>query len=392
MKNNVFITLLPVTLAVFIAFLTMGMQLPVLPLHLQQNLGMDTLAIGTVIGAQFVASLLTRSWAGNFADMRGAKRAVLTGLLVVASSGVIYLISLLFVDRPASSVAILLLGRVVLALGESLLATGALGWGLGLVEPANAGKVMAWIGIAIYGAWALGAPLGVAIYHGWHFTGIAMAIIVVPLLPLMFITQVRAVAPTSTKRTPFYKVMGAVWRPGLGLALASVGFGMITAFIALLFAARAWGNASLAFTAFGVAFIAARLFFAHLPDKLGGARVALVCVLIEACGQLLIWRADDATLVYLGAALTGFGYSLAFPAFGVEAVRRAPPHTRSLAMGAYVAFLDIALAVTSPLAGALAAHRGVASVYLAGAIAVALAMLVALSLMARQPQPQAAME
>lgn len=392
MKNNVFITLLPVTLAVFIAFLTMGMQLPVLPLHLQQNLGMDTLAIGTVIGAQFVASLLTRSWAGNFADMRGAKRAVLTGLLVVASSGVIYLISLLFVDRPASSVAILLLGRVVLALGESLLATGALGWGLGLVGPANAGKVMAWIGIAIYGAWALGAPLGVAIYHGWHFTGIAMAIIVVPLLPLLFITQVRAVAPTSTKRTPFYKVMGAVWRPGLGLALASVGFGMITAFIALLFAARAWGNASLAFTAFGVAFIAARLFFAHLPDKLGGARVALVCVLIEACGQLLIWRADDATLVYLGAALTGFGYSLAFPAFGVEAVRRAPPHTRSLAMGAYVAFLDIALAVTSPLAGALAAHRGVASVYLAGAIAVALAMLVALSLMARQPQPQAAME
>lgn len=392
MKNNVFITLLPVTLAVFIAFLTMGMQLPVLPLHLQQNLGMDTLAIGTVIGAQFIASLLTRSWAGNFADMRGAKRAVLAGLLVVASSGVIYLISLLFIDRPASSVAILLLGRVVLALGESLLATGALGWGLGLVGPANAGKVMAWIGIAIYGAWALGAPLGVAIYHGWHFTGIAMAIIVVPLLPLMFITQVRAVAPTSTKRTPFYKVMGAVWRPGLGLALASVGFGMITAFIALLFAARAWGNASLAFTAFGVAFIAARLFFAHLPDKLGGARVALVCVLIEACGQLLIWRADDATLVYLGAALTGFGYSLAFPAFGVEAVRRAPPHTRSLAMGAYVAFLDIALAVTSPLAGALAAHRGVASVYLAGAIAVALAMLVALSLMARQPQPQAAME
>lgn len=392
MKNNVFITLLPVTLAVFIAFLTMGMQLPVLPLHLQQNLGMDTLAIGTVIGAQFIASLLTRSWAGNFADMRGAKRAVLAGLLVVASSGVIYLISLLFIDRPASSVAILLLGRVVLALGESLLATGALGWGLGLVGPANAGKVMAWIGIAIYGAWALGAPLGVAIYHGWHFTGIAMAIIVVPLLPLMFITQVRAVAPTSTKRTPFYKVMGAVWRPGLGLALASVGFGMITAFIALLFAARAWGNASLAFTAFGVAFIAARLFFAHLPDKLGVARVALVCVLIEACGQLLIWRADDATLVYLGAALTGFGYSLAFPAFGVEAVRRAPPHTRSLAMGAYVAFLDIALAIISPLAGALAAHRGVASVYLAGAIAVALAMLVALSLMARQPQPQAAME
>ncbi|TXE85394.1 MFS transporter, partial [Campylobacter jejuni] len=153
------------------------------------------------------------------------------------------------------------------------------------------------------------------------------------------------------------------------LALSSVGFGMITAFIALLFAAKSWGNASLAFTAFGVAFIGARIFFAHLPDKLGGARVALVCVIVEAIGQLLIWGADSAAFAYLGAALTGFGYSLAFPGFGVEAVRRAPPQTRSLAMGAYVAFLDIALGVTSPLAGALAGQYGIASVYLAGAIA-----------------------
>ena len=115
----------------------------------------------------------------------------------------------------------------------------------------------------------------------------------------------------------------------MGLALSSVGFGVITAFIALLFAAKDWGNASLAFTAFGVAFIGARLFFGHLPDKIGGAKVALVCVIIEAAGQLLIWGADTAVMAYIGAALTGFGYSLAFPGFGVEAVRRAPPQTRS---------------------------------------------------------------
>nr|BFE97262.1 hypothetical protein GCM10020185_77980 [Pseudomonas brassicacearum subsp. brassicacearum] len=100
-----------------------------------------------------------------------------------------------------------------------------------------------------------------------------------------------------------------------------------------MFAARDWGNASLAFTAFGLAFIGARLLFGHLPDKIGGARVALVCVVIEAVGQLLIWGADTALVAYLGAALTGFGYSLAFPGFGVEAVKRAPAQNRSLAMG-----------------------------------------------------------
>ncbi|NWB64028.1 MFS transporter, partial [Pseudomonas sp. F1002] len=184
----------------------------------------------------------------------------------------------------------------------------------------------------------------------------------------------QGVAPTSQRRTSFFKVLRSVWVPGLGLAFASVGFGVITAFIALLFATKAWGNASLAFTAFGLAFIGARIFFGHLPDKIGGAKVALVCVIIEAAGQLLIWGADSALTAYLGAALTGFGYSLAFPGFGVEAIKRAPPQSRSLAMGAYVAFLDISLGVSTPLIGALAGVAGVASVYLAGAVAVALSV------------------
>jgi len=202
---------------------------------------------------------------------------------------------------------------------------------------------------------------------------------------LAAISGVRSVAPVASRRTPFYKVLGAVSGPGMGLALSSVGCGTITAFIALLFAAKSWGNSSLAFTAFGLAFIGARIFFGHLPDKVGGARVALVCVVIEAVGQLLIWGADSTAVAYLGAACTGCGYSLAFPSFGVEAVRRAPPQTRGLAMGAYVAFMDISLGITSPLAGALAGALGVGSVYLAGAGAVALSLVVALMLLTAAP-------
>jgi len=380
-EANPALKLLPLTLTVFIGFLTIGMQLPVLPLHLHDALGMDTLVIGLVVGAQFAAALLSRAWAGNFSDMRGGKRAVMSGLVTAAVSGVVYLLSLAFVAAPVTSVWLLSGGRVLLAIGESLIVTGALGWGIGLVGAQHAGKVMAWNGIAMYGAFALGAPLGVALNGAWGFTGIAMASMFVPLLALVIVAGVRAVAPTATRRTPFYTMLGAVWVPGMGLAFCSVGFGVLMAFIALLFAARDWGNASLAFTAFGVAFIAARLLFGHLPDKIGGARVALVCVLIETVGLLLIWSADTATMAYLGAAFTGFGYSLAFPGFGVEAVRRAPPQARGLAMGAYVAFLDISLGITSPLAGLLASGWGIGAVYLGGAIAVGLSFGVALMLL-----------
>ena len=373
--------LLPLTLTVFIGFLTVGLQLPVLPLHLHDTLGMGTLVIGLVVGAQFAAALLSRAWAGNFADMRGGKRAVMVGLVTATVSALLYLLSLAFLSTPVLSVWLLLVGRVLLAVGESLVVTGALGWGIGRVGPQHAGKVMAWNGIAMYGAFALGAPLSVALNSGWGFMGAVVASVFIPLLALAVVAGVRAVAPTANQRTPFYKMLGAVWVPGMGLAFCSVGFGVVTAFIALLFAARDWGNASLAFTAFGLAFIGARLLFGHLPDKIGGARVALVCVVIEAVGLLFIWSADTAILAYLGAALTGFGYSLAFPGFGVEAVRRAPPQARGLAMGAYVAFLDISLGITSPLAGVLASGWGIEAVYLAGAIAVALSFGVALMLL-----------
>jgi len=111
------------------------------------------------------------------------------------------------------------------------------------------------------------------------------------------------------------------------------------------------GHLPLVFTVSGSAFIGARIFFSHLPDEFGGAKVALVFVIIEAIGLYLIWSAASAGGVYVGTALTAFGYSLAFPGFGVEAVRRAPPQARGLAMGAYVAFLDMSLGIDLARAG-----------------------------------------
>lgn len=121
---RVLLALLPVVLALFVSYLPIGMQLPVLPLHLHDTLSMGTAVVGLVIGSQFVMALLSRAWAGNFADMRGAKRATVLGCLVAAASGVPYLASLGVMTQPAVSVGLLLVGRVVLALGESLIAVG----------------------------------------------------------------------------------------------------------------------------------------------------------------------------------------------------------------------------------------------------------------------------
>jgi hypothetical protein len=50
---------------VFIAFLVIGLALPVLPLHVHKGLGLGTFVVGLVAGAQFGVSLLSRFWAGT---------------------------------------------------------------------------------------------------------------------------------------------------------------------------------------------------------------------------------------------------------------------------------------------------------------------------------------
>ena len=338
--------------------------------------------VGLVAGSQFAVSLISRPWAGLYADRSGAKRAVFAGLLVAAVSGLFYLLSLRFVSAPLTSVAILLLGRALLGGAESFIITGAVSWGLALASPQNTGKVIAWVGAAMFAAFAIGAPFGSALYAVYGFTAIAVATVLAPLGTALVVAPLPAVAPLPSSTGPaFAKVAGAVWVTGLGSAFSCVGFGAITAFVTLLFAKRGWSQGWLAYTAFATAFISARLVLGHLADRIGGAKVALFCVLIEAAGLTLIWSALRPELALVGALLAGFGYSLVYPGLGVEAMRRVPPQSRGLAMGAYTAFLDVALGFGTPALGLIASWAGLGSVFLASAVASLCAASVALRLL-----------
>ena len=309
-KNPSVSALIPIMAVVLIAFLIIGLALPVLPLHVHQGLGFGAFIVGLVTGSQFGASLLSRMLAGHYADRRGPKRAVIIGLLAAFAAGLLYVLSLHFAYAPKVSVTILLFGRALLGMAESFIITGAVSWGLVLVGAKNAGRVIAWIGMAMFAALALGAPLGTAIYSAGGFASVAIAATLIPLVTILLIAPLSPVLPQHGTKPPLKTVAAGVWLPGFGSALSSIGFGAIIAFGSLLAAQRGWSPVWLVFTAFAVSLVAARLLLGHVPDQLGGARVALVCALIEAAGLALIWLAAGRVSAAAGAALAGFGYSL----------------------------------------------------------------------------------
>jgi len=261
---------------------------------------------------------------------------------------------------------------------ESFIITGALSYGMLLMGPGHTGKVMSWVGTSLYAAFAVGAPVGTILYSRGGFEAIALTTLLLPFLTLLMAARLRTLEHVPHPRPAFAPVLAAVWKPGVGLALSGVGFGAITTFIALLFAEHGWQPVWVAFSALSLAFIIGRVCFGHLPDRLGGAHVALCCVLLEAAGQALIWLAPGCGLALLGVILSGFGYALVYPALGVDALRNAPPDTRGVAMGAYTAFLDLSLGLASPALGLVAASAGLSSVFLASTCVVLSAALMAL--------------
>jgi predicted MFS family arabinose efflux permease len=79
-------------------------------------------------------------------------------------------------------------------------------------------------------------------------------------------------------------------------------------------------------------------------------------------------------MAFEAAALTGFGFSLVFPALGVEAVKRVTESNRGTALGVFTAFADVSFFLVGPLAGAVIGGFGYASVFLFALISVLIAL------------------
>jgi len=363
---------------VLLGFFSVGIPLATLPSFVREILGFSDIWVGIVLGIQSLITLLTRHHSGMIADRQGPKVAVSRGITLAVVSGLITVVAINLSD--ILSLSAILLGRMVLGYSESLFITGALSWGVGLAGAKNAGRVMAWSGMAMYASLAISPPLSYVVFRHFSFSGAISLTILLPLLAGLISRLIPSSPVSSVPRIPFYKVIPLVWKQGTGLAFAAVSFAGIAGFSSLLFKQNGWEDAPWVMTVFGAAYIFARIFFAQTPDRFGGKKVALVSSAIAVFGQWMIWQANSPMLVLCGAAITGFGYSLVFPAFGVEAIRNIDGQYRGVALGAYIAFFDLALGVTGPLAGMVANWFGYSSVFVLGMFACTISFFLALSM------------
>jgi predicted MFS family arabinose efflux permease len=346
--------------------LTIGLLLAVLPGFIHLHLGLSPFWAGVAISSQYVATLATRSNAGRMADVLGPRATVLVGQAVGLLSGLCLIVAASLQSKAVACFVVLLISRLILGCGESCVATGAITWGLGRVDATYAAQVISWSGIASYGAMAAGAPLGIWLETRYGLESIGAAASGLSVLNLALALPVAGVPILRGAHLAFSRVLGRVSLHGLGLALGTVGFAAIATFTGLYYASQHWTDPALALILFGTCFIVTRLLFASAINRWDGFRVAMVSFILESAGLFVLWSATTHDVALAGAALSGCGFALVFPALGVEALKMIADQNHGAALGVYTAFLDLAMGLTGPIAGAIAGKFGYSAIFLCG--------------------------
>ncbi|MFP8967763.1 arabinose transporter [Pokkaliibacter sp. CJK22405] len=362
------------TFIMVVAYLCVAIALTVVPVFTSHDLKLNGAWAGLAVGSAFMATLLTRGPAGAWADKHGTKPALIRGLIVYMVGSLIGAAPVLLTDQPYLAFAVLIIGRLLIGVGESLAVVSLLSWCIGSVGAKNSGKAIALAGAAMYGTLAAGGPIGLFLYDHLGFAGTMLASAVLPVVALIAILPKEGIAPQASpkKRPSFLRVMGSIWAEGGVVCLQGIGFALIGAFFALHFREQHWSHAGLGITAFGAGFVVIRLVCGHLPDRMSSLKIALMSLVMETLGQVMIWLSPSPMLALIGAFLTGTGCSMIFPAMGRRVVHRVEENLRATALGGFSACQDLAYGFSAPVVGLLVSYAGYPSAFLVGAIAAGL--------------------
>jgi len=354
---------LGVFLAALCAFLAIGAALPVLPAYVRGPLHSSDLAVGIVVGAFAITSVICRPLAGRQADIRGRRLVLIGGALAMAVGGLLYLVS--------DSVPTLVLARLVVGVGEGSLYTAGATWAVDLAPEDQRGLALGLFGLAVWGGLSIGPVTGELLRSHVGYNAVWILTAALPALGALIALRLPEPARlvSGSEPGPLALFPRAAHRPGVALALANIGYAALAGFVILALRARGIGGGATVFTVFALAVFASRLVLSRVPDRAGARRTATAAGLIEALGLAMIASAHSLGVALVGALVVGVGFSMLFPSLALMVVGEVGEDRRGSAMGAFTAFFDIGVGLGGPIAGLTASLLGYPAVFYLSALA-----------------------
>jgi len=362
------------SLAVLVFFVAGGILLPVTPLYTQDVLLGDRIAVGIVIGAFAVASLLMRPFSGRLSDKRGRRIALLLGAAISVGAAIGHL--------AATTLPILILMRVALGAGEALFFVAGLAAATDLAPANRRGEAISLVSLSLYLGIAIGPLLGELLLDasgfaavwivtaGLYAASVALSWIVPETLPRA--TDDEARDPSAPPRKhPLIHPRGVV--PGL-LALCGVwGMGPFFAFVPLLVDDLGLGSSAPFLGVFAIVVVVLRFLGARLPDRLGAASLTGTALVATAVGLLISGLAVARVIpvgegLMVGTIVFAGGVAFTMPAILAMAVVGVAPDERGSVVGTAGLFVDAAFGLSPAVLGLVATVTDYPATFLLSAV------------------------
>jgi len=334
--------------ATFLGFSAFGMTIQVMPAYAHERLGANAIVAGLAVTIGSLATMISRPVSGRIADQSGGRRVAMAGAILALIGGIGHLL--------ATNLAVLVLGRLFLGAGEGALFTGSVGWILAHTEQSERGKVAGHFGLAMWMGLASGPMLGTALMAIGTYRYVWIAASIMPMLSWVLVASTRPESRVSSGGTTIRRALfpRAAWVPGASGAFASVGYGVIAAFLVPRFAALGFAGQNFALTVFGIAFMVTRFLGSGYAARFGGRRVLLSAFLVESVGLAGLSFTHVEWLAFTSTAVAGVGLSLLIPSVTSLVTEAADPRERTAAVGAVTSAWDLGVAVGGPLGGFVA--------------------------------------
>lgn len=353
--------------ACFLGFGAIGMTMQVMPAYAHERFGADAIIAGLAVTIGSLATMFSRPVSGRFADQSGGRRVAMAGAILGLIGGIGHLV--------ATNLPILVLARLFLGAGEGALFTGSVGWILAHTEQSQRGRIAGHFGLSMWMGLASGPMLGTALMAIGTYRDVWIAASIVPMLAWVLVASTRPEARVPSGGTKLRRALfpRAAWVPGASGVFASIGYGIIAAFLVPRFAALDFAGGNFALTVFGIAFMMTRFLGSGYADRFGARRVLLSAFLIESAGLAGLFLTHVQWFAFTSTALTGAGLSLLIPSVTSLVTEAADPRERTAALGAVTSAWDLGVAIGGPLGGFVAGASN-AGPFALGAVAALIAI------------------
>ncbi len=236
----------------FICYVSIGLPLAVLPPFVHLRMGYSAVLAGLAISIQYIATLLSRPWAGRISDHMGAKVSVMWGMACCTASGALLVGAAALHERALAE----------LCRSDREPPGARRGREPGFDRRDAVGHHQRRPGTHRKGdraerhqhLWrhgagcAAGRGAGSAVGPGFD----RVLTILIGAVSFVMAWRKAPVAVEPGEHMPFAHVLGRVAPHGMGLALGGVSYSVLATFVTLFYVSRHWNGAALCLTAFGI--------------------------------------------------------------------------------------------------------------------------------------------